>query len=451
MLKSKCVFSVTPIFCIILCIIFLSCTSRVSPVIEVSPKESMIDEPVSIRILNCPENEPVKLRATISDDDSVKWVSVNTFLPSNGVIDLASISPISGSYNTIDAMGFIWSMKPMDSNKSVFFSSKNLTPLKVQIEVYLNDSLVAASNLSRLRVQPDVHRTDIREKGLVGTLFVPKGAINKPGIIDLTGSGGGLSEIRAALLASHGYVTFALAYFGSESLPKTLTNIPLEYFEKAIQYLKQQEGVDPNRIGIIGVSRGGELSLLVGSTYSEIKCVIGYVPNIFRCPGVEGAAWTLNGMPLPFISSTGNMQLMAEIQKKIATGEAVSFTPWFNSVICDRDALRDTEIPVEKINGSILLISGQDDKLWPSAVLSEIALQRLNANNFKHKVKHLTYPNAGHTIGPPFRPTTILEAVHPVSGILMKLGGTPAGNAHACVDSWQQILAFLKESFNVDG
>lgn len=348
MIKSKCVFSVISIFYIILCVTFVSCTSRVFPVIEVSPKESMFDQSVSIRILNCPGNEPVKLRSTMFDDDSVKWVSINTFMPRNSVVDLTSISPISGSYDTIDAMGFIWSMKPMDLKKPVLFSSKKLTPLKIQIEVFLNDTLTAISNLSRLRVPPDVLRIDVREESLVGTLFVPKGAKNKPGIIVLTGSGGGLSEIRAALLASHGYVTFALAYFGVESLPKTLTNIPLEYFEKAIQYLKQQEGVDSNQIGIIGGSRGGELSLLVGSTYSDVKCVIGYVPSIFRCPGAEGAAWTLNGKPLPFISSTGDMQVMAEIQKKIAAGEAVSFTTMFKSIIKNRDALLDTEIPIEK-------------------------------------------------------------------------------------------------------
>jgi dienelactone hydrolase len=448
MLKSQHIFQVTYLLCIILCIIIVSCSSRVSPVIEVIPEESVFDQPVSIRILNCPENEPVKIRSTMFDDDSIQWVSVNTFMPDNGVVDLTSMSPTSGSYDTIDAMGFIWSMKSTDLDKPVLFSSKNLTPLEIQIEVFSNDSLVATSNLPRLRIKPDVYRTEVREAGLVGTLFVPRGAKNKPGIIDLTGSGGGMSETRAALLASHGYVTFALAYFGSESLPKTLTNIPLEYFEKAIQFLKRQKGVDPNRIGIIGSSRGGELSLLVGSTYSDIKCVVGYVPSIFRCPGAEGPAWTLKGKPLPFISVTGDMQILAEIKKKVASGKAVNFTPWFESVINNRDALRDTEIPVEKINGPILLISGQDDKIWPSAQLSEIAIQRLNANDFKYTVKHLTYPNAGHLIGPPFRPATTLEAVHPVNGVLMKLGGTAAGNAHACEDSWQQLLSFLKESFS---
>ncbi|MEJ2242849.1 MAG: acyl-CoA thioester hydrolase/BAAT C-terminal domain-containing protein [Candidatus Bathyarchaeota archaeon] len=242
----------------------------------------------------------------------------------------------------------------------------------------------------------------------------------------------------------------------------TLDNIPLEYFNKAIHYLKQQRGIDPGRIGIIGGSRGGELALLVGSTYSEISCVIGYVPSVFINPGSAGdAAWTLNGEPLPYVSQEPDMQLIAEIQKNIAEGKAVSFTPMFNSIINNRTAVQDMEIPIEKINGPVMLISGQDDQIWPSAQLSEFAVQRLKDHNFKefavqrlkdhnfkNMVKHLSYPDAGHSIGPPFRPTTMNQALHPVSGILMKLGGTAAGNAHACEDSWQQLLSFLKESFS---
>ena len=133
MLKSRRVFKATLLF-ITLCVTIVSCTSRVSPVIEVIPEKPMFDQPVSIRILNCPDNEPVKIRSTMFDDDSIKWVSVNTFIPNNGVVDLASMSPKSGSYNTVDAMGFIWSMKPIDLEQPVLFSSKKLTPLEVQME-----------------------------------------------------------------------------------------------------------------------------------------------------------------------------------------------------------------------------------------------------------------------------------------------------------------------------
>jgi dienelactone hydrolase len=259
-----------------------------------------------------------------------------------------------------------------------------------------------------------------------------------------------MSETRAALLASHGYASLALAYFGSGSLPKTLTDIPLEYFKKAIEFLQQQKGIDPDKIGIIGGSRGGELALLLGATYPEIKCVIGYVPGIYRCPGAEGPAWILNDKPLPFISSSGDEKVMAEIQKRMASGKATSFLPMFSSIISDPNAITGTEIPIEKINGDILLISGQDDQLWPSSIMSEIAINRLKRHNFKHNYKHLTYPDAGHMISTPFKPTTISAAKHPVNGIFMELGGTSEGNAYASADSWQQVLKFLDESFKLD-
>ena len=157
----------------------------------------------------------------------------------------------------------------------------------------------------------------------------------------------------------------------------------------------------------------------------------------------------LKGEPLPFISKMPDKQILTDIEKDMAAGKAVSFTPMFESLIQDHDLISDTEIPVEKINGPVLLISGQGDQLWPSTKLSEIAVQRLDSKSFKHEVIHLSYPNAGHLIGRPYRPTTVSKGVHPVNGILLKLGGTPAGNAHACEDSWQHFLSFLEDSFSL--
>jgi len=444
------VFKLEHLVCIaIVCTLILSCSSNNTILLEVDPKEALIDEPVLVRILNCPADQQVMLRARVMDDDSVMWISENLFIPEDGVVDLAITTPTSGSYTSPDAMGFIWSMKP-DPFESILFSSKNLTPLMVSLQVYIDDSLVASTEITRLRIKEGIQSTEVRDNGLVGTFYVPENASNVPAIIDLTGSGGGKSESRAALLASHGYASLALAYFGSESLPKTLTNIPLEYFKNAIEFLQHQDEVDPEKIGVISGSRGGELALLLGTTYPEIKCVIGYVPSIYRCPGAAGPAWILNDKPLPFISSSGDEKAMAEIQKSIVSGESTSFLPMFTSIINDPEAIKGTEIPIENINGNILLISGQDDQLWPSSSMSEMAMERLKSNEFKHNYKHLTYPDAGHMIAAPFIPTTISEATHPINGIFMKLGGTPEGNAYARMDSWQQILKFLEESFKTN-
>ena len=50
-----------------------------------------------------------------------------------------------------------------------------------------------------------------------------------PGVVDVFGSVGGVVEHRAALLASRGFITFALSYISCKHTPPVQTNI--EYFE----------------------------------------------------------------------------------------------------------------------------------------------------------------------------------------------------------------------------
>lgn len=50
-----------------------------------------------------------------------------------------------------------------------------------------------------------------------------------PGVIDMFGSGGGLFDHRAALLASRGFCVFALPFFAYEDLPKSLPDVSLDY------------------------------------------------------------------------------------------------------------------------------------------------------------------------------------------------------------------------------
>ena len=48
--------------------------------------------------------------------------------------------------------------------------------------------------------------------------------------LDLFGTGGGLIEHRAALLANCGYAVFALAFFDYRDLPVDLDELDLNYF-----------------------------------------------------------------------------------------------------------------------------------------------------------------------------------------------------------------------------
>lgn len=114
-------------------------------------------------------------------------------------------------------------------------------------------------------------RESVIEGGLKATLFTPSTGGPHPAIICVEGSLGGLHENRAALLASHGFATMALAYFGVEGIPAELNEIPLETVEKGIKFLEKKETIDSNRIGIWGFSKGAELALLAGATFPKFR------------------------------------------------------------------------------------------------------------------------------------------------------------------------------------
>ena len=98
---------------------------------------------------------------------------------------------------------------------------------------------------------------------------MPNGPGPHPAIVWLGGSEGGLREGTAALLASHGYATLALAYFGVDPLPPELIEIPLEYCKEGIDWLKAQPSVDAQHIAVLGGSKGAELALLLAATPSR--------------------------------------------------------------------------------------------------------------------------------------------------------------------------------------
>lgn len=63
-------------------------------------------------------------------------------------------------------------------------------------------------------------------------------------VIDLFGGIGGLIEIRASLLASHGFAVLALAYCDYEDLPFQLEKGDLEYFEEDANFLLRHPKVN---------------------------------------------------------------------------------------------------------------------------------------------------------------------------------------------------------------
>jgi hypothetical protein len=107
--------------------------------------------------------------------------------------------------------------------------------------------------------------------GFYGEYFRPAATRSHRTVLLSGGSEGCLhSGQPAGVLASHGYPVLELAYFSEPGLPQNLQRIPLECFKQALRWLAAQPEVDPARIVMAGVSRGGEGALLIASTYPDL-------------------------------------------------------------------------------------------------------------------------------------------------------------------------------------
>jgi dienelactone hydrolase/uncharacterized protein (DUF2141 family) len=257
----------------------------------------------------------------------------------------------------------------------------------------------SARRLGSRGVEPSqgIVRSDVREAHLYGELYAPKDAAGRlPAIILIDGSTPGLDGVSviAAAFAREGFAALALAYFGEEGLPPTLEDVPLEYFDTAVAALKARPEIDAAKIGVFGVSRGAEAAFLLAARNPAVRAVAAAGPSGVVWRGYDPAdpansdpAWTVAGQPLPFLDP--------DLSLYDPNG---AMTPMFTSALTKSDARSDAVIPVERINGPILLISGQDDEIWPSPDMARRIVARLLKAGFAHNVENVVYAGSSHYV-----------------------------------------------------
>ena len=422
---------------------------------RISPNPGLMDDRIAIRIAGLPPNRKVTVRAASQDQGGRWWRSSAVFATGpDGSIDLSTMAPVSGAYGGVDAMGLFWSMRPGPPARTApaFFAVSDwFKPIVTGIEAALDGRVLAAGQAIRYYASPGVRAEPVRSPGIVGILYRPADDRKHPGVILLGGSEGGFPTPQGAMLASRGFVALALAYFGTSGLPPAMQRIPVEYFGKAIQAVRQLPGVQGGSISVIGSSRGAEAALIAASTYSEVNAVAATSPSYVCWEGANtkmlpgGPAWTYQGKPLTYIPFHIGPAVAARFLWAGATGSPLSLRPMFMDSLAraDGDA---AQIPVERIRGPVLLASGAADRKWPSPLMAQRALDRLHRNHHPYPDAHVTYQAAGHWLPCDYVPTEGLSGP-----LAEEIGGTPAATAAVQRQWWPTVLRFLAEAGSRDG
>jgi len=427
--------------------------------LRVEPARARIDVPRRITVDGLAPGEIVTLSA-VTVRAGTPWQAIAQFAAdAQGAIDLTRDAPLAGDYEGVSPMGLIWSQglqDPKIGNGRVLFPDDVFEGLDTTVTAMRQSGVTTSAKLHQQLATDGVTRREVREEGLVGTLFLPAGPGPHPAVIIVNGSGGGINEPRAALYASQGYAAFALGYFKAPGLSDYISNTPLEYFETALAWVHRTLRPLHGFVALSGQSRGGELVLLLGAMFPEhVSAVIGYVPGAVvhgaqsacdPATGRDGPAWLYRGEVVPHVWQNNRTATWAALNEVDANGVPRRHAEAVLTALDDPEAVARARIPVEKIRGPVMLLSGTDDAAWPSSRYSRMVRERLAEVKHPYPVAWVDVEGAGHSILFPYVPTTQLSFPHPVSGRLSTSGGTPANNAHADEASWAAVKTFLDDA-----
>ncbi len=220
---------------------------------------------------------------------------------------------------------------------------------------------------------------------LTGALQGSLLALGRPsglGAVVLGGSSGRVDVARAGLLADRGAMAIAMRWFAGPGQSPGICEIPLETFALATDRLIE-EGCD--RIAFLGTSKGAEAALLVASYDPRIDAVVAFSPSSVvwanTGPGADGIGWPLRssfthrGAPLPFVPHE------AEALLSVNRLPPVRYLELFQkSLRTFASLLPQAAIPIERARAEIILVAGEDDALWPSAMFARALADRLRIN-----------------------------------------------------------------------
>ncbi|XP_062407400.1 acyl-coenzyme A thioesterase 1 [Sardina pilchardus] len=395
---------------------------------------SSFDQPVHFKVTGLIPKQTVELHSKLTDDKGITFQARAIYSADiHGEIDLETCPSIGGSFTGTQAMGLFTSMKS-DVLHHKLSKRDASTPVFVDVELISNGQVLGKETLERRFMADGVRKVPLENDKIACTIFLPPGPGPFPGVLDVYIYGGGMNELRASLLANKGFVVMALAYYGHKVLPKAPNTLDLEYFEKAVTLLRTHPKVKGPDIGILSISKGGDLALAMSA----------FLPGIAATVFINGCIANTQ-IPLHYkdmvIPPTKH-----DISKVVDTG--YGFLDVRDVTVDPTIENKTSVIPIERASCHFMFVASEDDRNWNSGLFVEQAAQRLRDHG-KENFEVIRYHKAGHFLEVPYMPHCP-TAFHPLPGAVVAFGGEPHAHAEAQVDLWKRVPEFFKKHLNND-
>ena len=382
------------------------------------PQDARVDAPLWGQVVGLSPEQSIKLEATVQDDMGQIWRSEAMYQASaEGAVDLAGAHPLQAAWSDSDAYGLYWSMQLVEEPISPFSAYPGSVfgeSLEVILTASTDGKKVAEACIKRrflFRCTQETWRDDI-----TANLFLPVYPDATQGVLVIGGSTGDFawSNQVASLIAASGRSALAVAYFdwrGENGLPTNLSEIPLEVFSTALDRLKEHPQVLTDDLSIVSFSKGTEAALLLATERSDIRKVVAYVSSAYVWESARmsveeevKSSWTWRGEPLPFARFDADESFYETFDK-------TKLRAFHKRALEDEEVRRRARIPVEKSEASILLLSGEEDSLWPSSSMSETIVKRFEEVGGASQVEHLSFEDVGHSFSVPGLPANRADGV----------------------------------------
>jgi len=417
--------------------------------LNIEPLVALVDERVDICVSELPPYAKVKFSCSLSlpwakdvPFESSAWFTADAM----GNLDLSRQKPDSGSYDFVDSMGLIVSVKSQDP-KVMEKITRNISVnecLVIDIFVEFEEDR-ASARLVRLFKTPEIQSERITDE-FVGEFFYSDNPQNKT-ILWLGGSGSNMAinSLVCAPLASRGFNVLAVPFFGEKGLPERLSRIPLEYFEKVFAWLAKHPLTAGKEFGILGMSKGAEAALVLASRYPFIHRMVLWAPHAYCFQGIaykNESSWTYEGKDLPYIELK-NLWVLENMLSCMIKNEPFGFTHTFKKGLARAKNKESARIKLENAQADLLMVTGKDCGMWNTYDGCIEIMDTLQRNKYPHSYDLVVYEDAGEPYLVPYVIPVGINSMKMAPRLVLSTGGTLQGNAYAQADAWKRAIEFF--------